>query len=246
MRELVYLSKRKLEQFDLGRRHRIQSPLKITIKPPFLELVTRTARPQKDMRELDAVIDALERSDRAPVWFTESVQPGQWVHFEAQMSYTTVGNVVVFLQIDGDHDVRLMLHGSSQHLIGRDPPLQTSVEELSEQASTRSTIDAEAFASVFNHFFDLIEYASRQEINALEVDHVMSFNRRVRAAGLDHVLPTLNDHFRLPYTAAWMAGRARITAVAPRTVAHCSTLFATPLYVEYVSPPSSDRWDATA
>ena len=69
---------------------------------------------------------------------------------------------------------------------------------------------------------------------------MMSFKNRIRAAGLDQVLPTLSDHLRLPHTAAWMAGYARITAVEP-VAGRRSTVFATPLYVEHVSPLFPDR-----
>lgn len=248
MRELVYLSKRKLRQFDLGWWRVFSARVKATIKPPRIEFTVETDIRRSDLALLDAAIATLERSDRAPVWFTENVQPGQWVQFEAPMSYTTIGNAIVFLDVDersaaypSGGAVRLMLHGSAVHLAGSDPPPRTSIDELSKQASTHSTIDAEAFASVFNHFFDLIEYASRLDINSLEEDRMMSFKNRIRAADrLNHVLPTLSDHLRLPHTAAWMAGLARITAVAPADGGR-STLFATPLYIEYVSPPTPDK-----
>lgn len=249
MRELVYLSKRKLRQFDLGRAPRgLRARVKAAIRAPLGigELTVETDSRQRDLPELDDVITALERSERAAVWFTDNAQPGQWVQFEAPMSYTTIGKVVVFLDADAQSaaypsggDVRLMLHGSSEHLVGGDPVPRTSVEELSEQAAARSAIDADAFASVFNSFFDLIEYGSRQDINSLEEDRVMSLKNRLPAAGLDHVLPTLTRHLRLPHTAAWMAGYARVTAYT--SAGQRSTVFATPLYVEHVSPPPPER-----
>lgn len=156
------------------------------------------------------------------------------------MGYTTIGKAVVFLDVDGPSEgypsggeMRLLLHGSSEHLLEGSSP-RTSVDELSAEASTRSPIDAEAFASVFNHFFDLIDYESRQDINEPESNGVWAFKNRVGAAGLDYVLPTLASHLRLPHTAAWVAGFARVTAI----VGQRSTLFATPLYVEHVSPPA--------
>jgi hypothetical protein len=92
VRELVYLSKRKLRKFDLGWWRDLRARVKATIKPPGIEFTVETDIRRSDLSALDTVIVAPERSDRAPVWFTENVQPGQWVHFEAPMSYTTIGN----------------------------------------------------------------------------------------------------------------------------------------------------------
>lgn len=124
VRELVYLSKRKLRQFDLGWWRDLRARVKATIKPPGIELTVETDVRRSDLAVLDAVIAALERSDRAPVWFTEDVQPGQWVRFEAPMSYTTIGTAIVFLDVDEQSQaypsggqVRLMLHGSAVHLV---------------------------------------------------------------------------------------------------------------------------------
>jgi hypothetical protein len=210
VRELVYLSKRKLRHFDLSRRRGPRAwvnQVKATIKAFGIgELTIETAIRQGNLPTSDAVITALKRGDRAPVSFTANVQTGQWVQFEAPLSYTTIGKAIVFLDVDEQSaaypsggEVRLILHGSAEHLVGNDPPPRTSVDELSEQASARSAFDAEAFTSVFNHFFDLIEYGSRQDINSLEEDHMMSFKNRIRAASLDHVIPTLSDHLRLPH-----------------------------------------------
>jgi hypothetical protein len=241
MRELVYLSTRKLRQLDAGRRRSPIAQLKATIKAPLGigELTVESRKLQDSIPKLDSIIAALDRSERAAVWFTEAVTPGQWVQFEAPMGYATIGKAVVFLDVDQSSEnyssggeVRLILHGSSEHLLEGSYP-RTSVDELSTEASTRSPIDAEAFASVFNHFFDLIQYESRQDINGPESHGMMSFKNRIGVAGLDHVLPTLTSHLRLPHTAAWLAGRARVTAV----VGQGSTVFATPLYAEHVSPP---------
>ena len=237
----MYLSTRKLRQLDVGRRRSFIAQLKATIKAPLGlgELTVESGKLQNDLPKLDSIIAGLDRSDRAPVWFTEAVSPGQWVQFEAPMGYTTISKAVVFLDVDepaegypSGGEVRLLLHGSSEHLLEGSSP-RTSVDELSTEASMRSSIDAEAYASVFNHFFDLIEYGSRQDINGFESNGMMSFKNRIGVAGLDHVLPTLTSHLRLPHTAAWVAGFARVTAV----VGQGATLFATPLYVEHVSPP---------
>lgn len=250
MRELVYVSKRKLQQFDLGGWRGPASRVKATAKV-FLGVGEITVEPdgvRRDYPNVDAVLRALDQSDRAPVWFEDEVQPGQWVQFEAPMSYTTVGKAVVFLDVDqpsiaypGGGERRLVLHGSAEHLVGGDTQPRTSVDALSEEAARCSSVGAEAFASVFNHFFDLIEYASVHDVSSRDDRQMVSFRRRMSASGLEHVLPTVGRHLHLPHTAAWMAGCARVTNVAPPTNAdRAMTLFATPLFVEYVAAPSVD------
>lgn len=252
MRELVYLSNRKLQQFDLGSKRGLLGRIMASIKVPIGigQLTVETAGPQERLPTLDTVLAALDGDDRAPVWFTEPVQPGQWVHFEAPMSYIVIGKAVVFLDVDepstaypSGGEVRLLLHGSAEHVVGTTQPPRTSVDELSTQAAKYSSdgVDAEAYASVFNHFFRLIDHASRQDIDSVEEDRMLSFKNSIRAAGLDHVLPTVSRHLHLPSTAAWMAGCARVTAVARSAAGHRSTLFATPLYVQHVAPPDPDR-----
>lgn len=252
VRELVYLSKSKLRQFDLGSKRGLLGQAKATIKDPMgiSELTVETVVPREKLPKIDTVLTALDGSDRAPVWFTEPVQPGQWVRFEAPMSYIVIGTAVVLLDVEepsiaypSGGGIRLLLHGSAEHVVGTVQPQRTSVDELSAQAATHSPfgIDAEAFASVFNHFFRLIDYASTLDINGFEEDRVMSFKNSIRAAGLDHVLLTVSRHLHLPYTAEWLAGCARVTAVAPSPSGHGTTLFATPLYVERVAPPDQHR-----
>jgi len=248
VRELVYLSKRKLRQFDLGRRG-LGAHLKAVIKAPlgFGEVSVETETHRRDAPALETVIAALDRSDRAPLWFTEKVQPGQWVQFEAPMSYTTIRNAVIFLDIaerstvyPSGGDLRLLLHGSYQHLVGSNLPLRISVDELSEQSAAHSEVDADALASVFNHFIRLIEYGSQLDINDFEPDRPIPFKNSIRAVGLGRVLPALSRHLHLPNTAAWMAGCARVTAVSRPPSGGRTILFATPLYVEHVSPPPLD------
>lgn len=252
MRELVYLSNRKLRQFDLGRKLRLRARLKAVIKAPLGlgELAVEAEKPQGSPPGLDAVLAALENSDRAPIWFTEALQPGQWVHFEAPMSFTTIRRAVVFLDVERQSaaypsggEVRLLLHGSAEHLVGSDSPPHTSVEELSEQAATRSDIHADEFASLFNHFIRLIEYRALQGIE-VDDDPAWPFSRHIPGSGLDYALPTLSHNLHLPYTAAWMAGYARVTAVVRRSHLPHSVVFATPLYVEHVSPPDPGVFSA--
>lgn len=98
MRELVYLSKRKLAAFDLGRRG-LFDKFKATVKAPlgFGEVTVEADGSRRKVPHLDRVLTELDRSELAPVWFSEDVIPGQWVQFEAPLSYAVVGTTAVFL-----------------------------------------------------------------------------------------------------------------------------------------------------
>ncbi|MFG2512609.1 SAVMC3_10250 family protein [Streptomyces sp. NPDC048584] len=137
MRELVYLSERKLQQFRLGKRRRWSSRTPIEGEISFLGFGgVRFGPTSPDTGEavtpdVESVIAALEASDRAAMWFGDpAVQPGQWVYFEAPLCYAPLGvgdqpGAVVFI----DHGeptasyptggkVRLLMHGSEAHVIG--------------------------------------------------------------------------------------------------------------------------------
>lgn len=251
MRELVYLSKRKLEAFDLGWRRGLLTKIKATVKAPLGlgELAVETDGGRSVYRDLDRVLTRLDRDpERAPVWFTDDVMPGQWVRFEAPLSYAVVGTTAVFLDVEEPTPTyptggqrRLMLHGAAEHLVGAGQQRRTSVEELSAEAATSSPVSAEAFESVFNHFFDLITYATGHDVTSRTDRNMGMVRDRMTASGLGHVIPTMGRYLRLPHSAAWMAGCARVTNLAPKLRDFpTETLFASPLYVEYVAPPHVD------
>lgn len=153
-----------------------------------------------------------------------------------------IDSAVVFLDVEESADnyptggaTRLLLHGSATHLVGSGPAGRTTVEELSEIAGATSVIHADSYASVFNNFFDLIIYESARGLEAPD-DPRWKFHIRAPLAGVNHVLPALTTRLRLPITAGWMGGYARVTAVAPLGN-NRRLIFATPLYVEHISPP---------
>jgi hypothetical protein len=180
------------------------------------------------------VIADLEKSDRAPTWFTaDGVQPGEWVHFEAPMSYAAVGDGVFFLDLDQSTTyptggaVRLMPHGSLEHLTGTAP--RASTRELAHDLGMSASTIRRLFDSLEQHLADSDEQVGKDR-------------ERRRAPGFQRarfllVVEKLGEQLELEYTAAWMAGYARVTAVfafgAERRI-----VLATPLYVEYVSQPS--------
>jgi hypothetical protein len=200
--------------------------------------IGKTAKPPKP--SLAAAIAALESSTRAPKWFADpAVRPGQWVHFEAPLSYGVTRDRASVFFVDPNEpsvgyptggSLRLLLHGTATYLLGSsDIPLnvvksnsrwnvETLVELVGEQQDKGNQLDDSAA-------FDTGGPSEEHRSNHNELRAVTSLSTSL---GTDH-------------TAAWMAGYARITAVFPgqrhENDRAATVLAATPLYVEYVDPP---------
>jgi uncharacterized protein DUF7019 len=260
VRELVYLSNRKLEQFMLSRPRRWwqRAGVEGEVRLPGLGgvKVTRPNEPaERSLPELDRVIDALEQSERAARWFTEDgLRPGQWVHFEAQLNHSVMDeenfrSAVLFLQPGwttsptGRH-LQLLLHGSAEHLVGAPPrPVQMSLEVYQGRFSDHT-------------FFHNVHASNelRRSVRAVagELDHLHHNPQPGEASEIDETIES-DDWFaqtvativqrmddRLSSaTAAWMAGYARITATVlrPDYYPPLHVVVGTPLYVEYVEAP---------
>lgn len=251
MRELLYLSQRKLRQFDLGRPpwRRIGAHLNVAgeVKLPGiggLTVAKGSDSPRATDPDLDKVIAALEKSDRASRWFTEDVMPGQWVQFEAPMSYALSDHGgVVFIDLDRKTptyptggEIRLILHGSSEHLLSNcRPPAQEISDEAIDAAMGYSVGNPQHLLSEF-----LTDLSSADE--PIEQDPSIAIKRVERKVPehYTHLIQVLSSQLDLPHTAAWMAGHARITAVPP-PVDGIRIVVATPLYVEYVPTPMNPR-----
>lgn len=143
MRELIYLSERKLRQFDLpkARWNPLRRVREVSAKVPLdlgeVKLALADASGSA-VPNLDVVIDQIERSARSSKWYVDDrVMPGSWVQFDTPLNYARVGesdflnpdsvlqsDALVFLEprhepTDGnDIKTRLLLHGSASHLVG--------------------------------------------------------------------------------------------------------------------------------
>lgn len=206
MRELIYLSGRKLRQFDLpkARWNPFRRVREVSAKVPLdlgevkLSLSDNAGNPAPD---LDAVIDQIERSDRASKWYADDqVEPGDWVQFDAPLNYMRVGEsdfgpadnlsqseALVFLEPrqEGESEnyntPRLLLHGSMGHLVG---------------GNRESMLDAGLSPSFGPEFFSMLGRCvpGDQLPDGLAETLVQQLDRRY---GLS--------------TAAWMTGYARVT-----------------------------------
>lgn len=239
MRELIYVSEAKLEQLVPalpGRPGRLRD-VDAEVKTPLGGVkIGRAAQPPEP--SLAAAVAALESSSRAPKWFADpAVRPGQWVHFEAPLSYgvTSGGEMVFFVDPNrpgSDYptgrNLRLLLHGTASHLLGypkvsvRWPNSNWSVENL-------------------HGFLRELRERGRQLDDNTAFDTGPSTGRTRSNLGERSAVMELSGLLRTENTAAWMAGYARVTAVFPDTQTEkelaVTVLTATPLYVEYVDPP---------
>lgn len=236
MRELVYLSEAKLLQFAGTRKQRGRN-LEGELKTPLggFKIGRAADGAQASVPNLDAVIAELEASPRAPKWFEDdSVQPGQWVHFESKLNYSVMpeesfSSAVLFLNSPAGE--RLLLHGSSTHLVGQ-RPRATKVDLDGEDVQQGSSY---ASAGGWVHH----AYSDEQRAN-------LRGGARVLGAETDESLDPYEEAVHLilaklgrwsPATSAWMAGYARVTGALPAAGTHSRMVVATPLYVEYVDPP---------
>lgn len=245
MRELVYLSQSKLQQFTFEppRRWRGRAQVEGEISVPGLGAVKVTpAAAGQDTRpvaDLEKVVSSLESSGRAAQWFAnERAQVGQWVRFSAPLSYTTVAGAVLFL--DGDRRtaayptggaLRLMLHGSREHLVGTSQDLSTKAVAEHHYLS---------HSTVIRLLRNLHSYlaATQGEGDADGFHSSQSGDEPALPSMLERLVVLLGSYLHLKYTVAWMTGYARITAMVPFD-RNDRIMLATPLFVEYASPPAS-------
>jgi hypothetical protein len=259
VRELVYLSNRKLEQFMLSRPRRWwqRAGVEGEVRLPGLGgvKVTRPNEPAERARpELDRVIDALERSERAARWFTEDdLRPGQWVHFEARLNHSVMDeenfrSAVLFLQpgwttSPTGRNLQLLLHGSAEHLAGAPPrPVQMSLEVYQGRHSDHSFFhDVHASNELRRSVRDVAG-----ELDSLHHDpQPGEAGETIEsddwfAQTVTTIVRRLEDRLS-PATAAWMAGYARITATVrrPDVAPPQYVVVGTPLYVEYIEAPDT-------
>jgi hypothetical protein len=247
MRELVYLSDRKLEQFLPALRSMWPRP-KVNIKTPIVEIgVEPTPEAGRSkLKQLARVIAHIERTAR---WFADpGAAAGQWVHFEAPLNYLVLdGGPVPGMTLFVDRatpsadypeggSTRLILHCSSNHLRieGRPqaviPPAGHAVE---------SAVDVGSGPGVFTaNNIDLLIDVLRSQPSASDGKSVAPghyVSRHLPGATVD--LLRAVDGRTHPETAAWMAGYARITAGFLDAPGKTRYVIASPLYIEYARPP---------
>jgi hypothetical protein len=236
MRELIYLSEHKLQQFmtDKSSSWRTKVRMEGDIKFPGIGGVkvgpADAIQGKRTDSDLGKVIAEIESSSRAAGWFADrESRPGQWVYFEAPLSFTAIGHLVIFLDLGKPTDsyptggsVRLVLHGSVIHLVG-----STSVGEIPPTAFGLSRF--------YRMMRELDPYLAAEEAK-LDGSTAPAGENKSPSSIISKVIDMIDQSIYPEHTAAWMAGYARITAKLP-TTSDADVVVATPLYVEYTAEP---------
>jgi hypothetical protein len=228
MRELIYLSERKLQQFqdDSSRGSMLRRIQQFGAKGPagLGELsVSLSPDTAKKHATLTQAINHIDYCDRPARWYEDDgLQPGDWLHFEARLSYSVVtiagteGPLLFREPQSADRRVGLLLHGSEQHLVCAAPP------EVGHDLWY-------SWAYPFQRFMRSIK-EDEEGVETRGLGRSLSLPlRRLAIQG--------GEEF-----ASRMAGYARISAiiyVERGQSATQSCVIASPLYVEYTSPPDT-------
>ncbi|MFI7114556.1 SAVMC3_10250 family protein [Nonomuraea sp. NPDC050227] len=265
MRELVYVSERKLRQFSPRRSasgwwERITG---LAIKGPFgLGEASVSLANGTSVRHLNLaqVIRYIERAHRPLAsYLDEALEPGQWIKFEARLSYKFrrwedgygQSRAMLFFWEPTPHDsptvTRLLLHGSPAHLVGAADVPETSFSfshgpAFAEWLATIAEKENETIRKRINNktvnlppFIEPAKYAG-QTLRDLDLGLPI---QRTPGEILQHELKRNEPTERFVDTlasqmAGWMAGYAQVTAVL-----HLDSKFdtsqlvvASPLFVE--------------
>lgn len=255
MRELVYLSDAKLEQFLPSLRAMRRWP-KITVKAPVLDVGwEQSPDGHRDrLRHFTHVVAQVEKKAR---WFADpDVEAGDWVQFAAPMNYLVLdrsefANLVLFVDRRSPNasyptggGLRVVLHGSRRHLLLAQPPITLATPEgetVMSAVPSGSGPEAVTADSIDLLLRALESRSGPPEEVRRPLSGPVSQHLPAAVARLAHAV----DSRVHPETAAWMAGYARVTAALTHRQGHPGDrvrhLVASPLYVEYAPPRSVDR-----
>jgi hypothetical protein len=253
MRELVYLSDRKLRQFlpDPKPRWRRLGRLRAEVKAPLGSVSVEPASPEDaeaTAAHLQRVVAHVERSAQ---WFTsETLVAGEWIYFEDRLHYGVFGHGVhglynndpdpnsalLFINArrPGIGQTRLLLHGSPEHLLVD----WTRSDRLRREWVSPS--DGYLFIDLVRLLPGMIEDLNAGVgIRPPEPGEDFRPTREGPPWALEGQIKDVVNALdkRDDTVAAWMAGYARVTAkLSPSPI-----VVATPLYVERRPSSRKDR-----
>jgi hypothetical protein len=224
MRELIYLSERKLREFqEVKRRSRpwarvrqlgVTAPLNLGGMQVMLSEQAASKHPH-----LAQVLHHLDRSGPL-AWFSEEGQKaGSWVRFDTLLNYKLLdgkpnsGQPALLFWTPGPEDLadwptRLLLHGSPEHLVGGLASQRLPVESVALRRSAASGL------------IDLLNGGDSDEWSL--------------ASTLARLLYDLDRKYPAE-TACRMSGYARLTASVQVPTSGPRIVVASPLFIEYTS-----------
>ncbi|SDL39089.1 SAVMC3_10250 family protein [Streptomyces indicus] len=238
MREFVYVSDGKLSQFVAEpRRFKRTSTVRLNTPVGGFDLEAPTGDTGRDRQRRFQQID--KHLDACAQWFADpEIQPGQWVVFEAPLHCVTLPgdfqHMVLFADPapgqDPDYEqetgCRLLLHGSTRHLLGY-------------SSATADGAELEGIQSIGASFGIKFLTSAGQAASALSTQHDPVADGAPTppsqfTGSAVHDLMAVVDRTYGPMSATpWMYGYARVTVVLPATDTTARCVVASPLSVEY-------------
>ncbi|MEV6284724.1 SAVMC3_10250 family protein [Kribbella sp. NPDC051770] len=221
MRELVYLSQAKLQQFRQpgSKRDGLSGGVKLTAGLTGLPAVETNLDYDPAAPAPTVTLEQAEKFIRSkwPVrWWTEESEPGEWIQFETKLVHGVIEDrrgtrsILFFWGRDVPDDEtspQLVLHGSARHL-------------LLGPGQTRTDGIAESLVSGLFGYLRGVEDGSIDFANAdWYEDQLNDVVHRLRGISPD-------------FTAGWLSGMARVSFSAGRRM-----VVASPLFVEYTPAP---------
>jgi hypothetical protein len=227
VRELVYLSQAKLQQFrkPTSKRDGLSGGVKLTAGLTGLPAVEANVDydPVAAAAGTTATLDQAEEFIRSkwPVrwWAEEELEPGEWIQFETKLAYgvltspVNASRQILFFwgRDDTDDSIQLLLHGSPRHLVHTHGEVPAGA------------VDASMVAGLFSY----LDGVDRGEMEAGATRRPGARVARI-VRELRYIAPD--------ETAGWLSGLARVTFSAPGTSGQ-RLVVASPLVVEHVPAP---------
>jgi hypothetical protein len=241
MREFVYISDGKLQQF-LPKPSRLTRPAAIRLTTPVGGLDVEPGSPveRERLQHLERVDKHLNR--RADWYAGPELRPGGWVWFEAPLRFVTLRGAYQHLVLFADpapgeepaHEqetgCRLLMHGSARHLLGYAP---ATIDGLPLEGIEGGSSIGTTFLTTAGHV-----------VRALSLEHdpaadsVPPPSPGLSGDGVRHLVAALDARHEQAGSAALMHGYARVTSVLPATDSARRLVVASPLTVEYAYSPS--------
>ncbi|MFC9229171.1 SAVMC3_10250 family protein [Streptomyces decoyicus] len=237
MREFVFVSDGKLRQF-LPKPSRFTMPGAIRLKTPVGGLELERGPQESERGRLKHLEKVDKHLNHQAEWFADpALRPGGWVRFEAPLRCVTLRgeyqHMVLFADpvpgedpaYDRETGCRLLMHGSSRHLLGYAP---VSIDGPPLEGIEGGSSIGTTFLTSAGHVVRALSLEHDPVAGDAPVPSV-----ELSGTGVRELVAALDARHGQAGSAAQMHGYARVTAVLPATESAARLVVASPLTVEY-------------